>query len=377
MFWRIILIITGQVILLTAYFNYFTYPELVSTLKGADWILLLALVPLALLGVTLRSVRRCIVLRPIYHFKPSELAAETVIAVRKKLHHPQGYLIGYLSQVLQKKSGVPESVSIPYLMLDRFFDILAGIVLSVVVVWHIPLKSMGFKISLVISLSMLAVIFLVVFVLIHFFRQRKRLEIQESICLRASAPAFMAFVKKSSQIVSNPVGRRKQDIPLAIVHTLLAIFTDMIMLFLAARAVSLAAPYSVLIMYYVLLLNLGMLPGFPGFPGLADFLSVWFLQMLGLSSSLSAASILILHSAYVLGILWVAAFAGVVVGISRQRNEIFLSVEPGSVKVQYSKIHGSGRYKGNFSLGKNSLQGYFELFRKKGDKKEKELPVSR
>jgi hypothetical protein len=243
-------------------------------------------------------------------------------AIRKKLHHPQSYLIGFLSQSFQAESGVPQSVSIPYLIMDRLFDITAGIILAGVVVWSIPGFNPEITIWLVSGLVLLAFFSMIIFLLVHFFRRRSRLDNELSVYERATAPAFMSFVKKSYQIVSRPIGRRKKDIPTAILFTLLAIFTDLATLFMAANATFLSVPSTTLILFYILLLSFCLLPGFPGFPGLADVLSVWFLKILGVPFFQSAVPILILHSFYILGAVLISVIAGMLERIREQQKKI-------------------------------------------------------
>ncbi|MBN1265755.1 MAG: flippase-like domain-containing protein [Anaerolineales bacterium] len=313
--WGRLLAILAQIIILAFYLKPITILGLIGALKDVNWMMLLTSIPVALVGVFIRSARRRIILRPIHHYPLSDLTSETIIAINKKLYHPERYVMRQLSQVLQRKSGVPGSVSIPYLLLDRVFDFTAGFLITLAAVCIAQTFSLGLRIFLVIGLILLNLIVATIFILAHYSRNKLRLGYQSPVPLKTAVRDVFPIICESLRMITQPIGRRKRDIPMAVLFTSTAIITDMITLFIAAKAVSLSMTLPVLFLYYAFLLIMWLLPGFPGFPGLADFLSLWFLRLLGVPLAVSAIPILIVHCVYVSGAIWVAGSSRIIRGI--------------------------------------------------------------
>jgi hypothetical protein len=264
-----------------------------------NWIMLTCALAAAMLGIFFRSLRLRVLLRPVQCYPLTDLVLGSLNGLCVKMLGGRRYL-RHLCKRLQLKSGVPTQVSMTYLAMDRLMDYASAAILTVM------LCLMGRNAGVFSLVILIIGVTIGIFSFVLFTAGvclSGRQGSNSRICARSPGSMLTklrSIMFERLQLVTRPVGRRKQDLPAVILLTLFALSADLSGLWFAAQAVRLSGSTINLIMVYLFLFSMYQLPVFPGLPGLSDVLVLAGLKQIGILSSEIGLQVLTVHTGYFL-----------------------------------------------------------------------------
>ena len=303
-------IIAGQtllgVALLVAWMRVVDLSVVAETIRQARWLHVLAAAGLGLLSTVVRSQRWRIILRPI----------ATVPRLDVWLISQASGLINFVvpirsgeiarSLFLKQRDSVPISASLPTVVVDRSFDLLALLVIGAIGV----LSGLRLQGSLSIILAMAAGLFVGfgTFVVLAIFWQERLMRVAEWAVPRFAGENLrnrLLGILKGIMIGFTAIGRQPRSLIPIIGLTFIAALLDAGVFYLLFVSVGNPVPPMVALTGYALFALTFIVPGAPGYIGSMEaFGSLVFGGALGIPQAASASVVLIFHalSALILGI---------------------------------------------------------------------------
>ena len=314
-------IIAGQtllgVALLAAWVWVVDLNAVAETIRQARWLHVLAAAGLGLLSTVVRSQRWRFILKPIATVPRLDvwLIAQASGLINFVVPLRSGEIAKSL--FLKQRDSVPISASLPTVVVDRSFDLLALLVIGAIGV----LSGLRLQGSLSIILAMAAGLFVGfgTFVLLAIFWQERLMRVVEWAVPRwigESLRSNMLGILRGIMIGFTAIGSQPRNLVPIIGMTFVAAMLDAGVFYLLFVSVGNPVPPMVALTGYALFVLTFIVPGAPGYIGSMEaFGSLVFGGALGIPQIASASVVLIFHAlnALILGIfggiaIWALGF---------------------------------------------------------------------